>query len=122
MFKTVALRPAQTSPKMGAEGCSQFRSLFEQYDWPVDTAIAICNMESGGHPEAVNGKDSHVGCTGSYGLMQIACIHTNDVEGLKNPEINVKIAHQLWKTEGFKPWTTYARITVDNSPVHKIPL
>jgi len=95
---------------MGAGGCVTYRKLFEKYDWPVDTAIAICELESSGIATASNWKDSHATCNGSHGLMQVGCIHGHQTEDLYDPEFNVKVAHQLWKERGFSPWTTYKKL------------
>ena len=80
------------------------------YDWPVETALAICKLESQGVAKATNWNDSHNRCTGSFGLMQIACVHGVSTEKLYIPEVNIKVAYELWRTSGFTPWTTYKKL------------
>ena len=92
---------------MGAGGCEKYRHIMEQYDWNVQTAMAICKLESGGNTNAANWKDSHATCDGSFGLFQIGCLHGYTVEQLKDPNINIRIAYKLWKSNGWWPWTTY---------------
>lgn len=72
--------------------------------------MEICRLESQGYASAVNWKDSHVGCNGSFGLFQVGCLHGVSKEKLYIPEVNVKVAYDLWKTSGFTPWTTYKLI------------
>ncbi len=95
---------------MGATGCQQYKNLIEQYPWPQQTAMTICEMESGGVATASNWKDSHEGCNGSFGLFQIGCLHGVDREDLYDPATNIKVAYQLWKENGFKPWSTYHKL------------
>ena len=69
--------------------------------------MSICRLESGGNPKATNWHDSHKGCNGSFGLYQVACLHGVSKEKLYNPVTNIEVAYSLWKSEGWKPWTTF---------------
>ena len=62
--------------------------------------------ESRGDPNASNLNDKHNGCTGSFGLMQIACIHTAGVAEY-NSEANMAIAYEIYSRSGWKPWSAY---------------
>lgn len=78
--------------------------------WPeseVETAMQICRLESNGVANADNWKDSHVGCNGSFGLFQIGCLHGVTRDQLHIPELNIKVAYNLWSTQGWYPWSTY---------------
>jgi soluble lytic murein transglycosylase-like protein len=99
---------------MGATGCQQYKHLFEQYPWPQELAMTICEMESDGIATASNWKDSHAGCNGSFGLMQIGCLHGVHREDLYDPATNIKVAYQLWKERGFAPWSTYHKLLAMN--------
>lgn len=70
-------------------------------------ALAVARAESGLNPSAVNAKDTHKGCKGSYGLFQIGCIHEKNTEKLLNVEYNIKKAHEIYTTQGWKPWGAY---------------
>ena len=62
--------------------------------------------ESGGNSAAINWSDSHNGCTGSAGLMQIACIHTGGAHEL-DPVRNMNKAYEIYQRSGWQPWSAY---------------
>lgn len=73
-----------------------------------ETAVAIAKCESGScvsfRPDAVNPEEHH-GCRGSYGLMQIACIHyEGNYDDLKDVSANLRLARQIYEREGWRPW------------------
>ena len=72
-----------------------------------NTAIAIAIAESHLNPEALNSKDSHKGCTGSYGIFQIGCLHEKDPSVLYDVEYNVKRAREIYDANGWQPWGAY---------------
>lgn len=72
-----------------------------------DTAVAIMMAEGNLNPKAYN-PEWHKSCQGSFGLFQIACVHYNgDLDDLKDIELNIKIAHEIFKEQGWKPWGAY---------------
>lgn len=75
--------------------------------------MQICRLESQGVATADNWSDSHKGCDGSFGLFQIGCLHGVSRKQLHNPIVNIQVAYDLWKTEGWYPWTTYKKIAYD---------
>lgn len=84
----------------------QWRGLVASI-WPtseVDNVLAVMQCESGGNPNAHNtaGEDSR-------GLMQINVgpgAHTQWASyNLFDPETNLRLAYELWKTSGWSPWT-----------------
>jgi soluble lytic murein transglycosylase-like protein len=88
-------------------GCEQYRSLVSKYDWDVNTMLAIMRAESGCNPQSANMADGHSGCTGSYSLLQIACIHYQDGQDKFDPETNIAVAYGVWQRGGYNPWTVY---------------
>lgn len=83
----------------------------EKYDgWNVDIMLGICELESDGVATASNWHDSHDGCNGSFGLLQVACVHGVAREDLYDPATNIKVAYQLWQSNGYAPWTTYKKL------------
>jgi hypothetical protein len=70
------------------------------------TARAICYAESGGNANASNYNDKHNGCIGSFGLMQIACIHTGKIAEY-DPVKNMDKAFEIYSRQGWKPWGAY---------------
>lgn len=78
-----------------------------QYDWDVDTAYAVMMAESNASSTVVNWQDNHKGCVGSYGLFQVACIHVEDPEKLKDPDYNIDVAYNIYRESGWSPWGAY---------------
>ena len=62
--------------------------------------------ESQLNPRAYN-PEAHRGCNGSYGIMQIACVHVSDTERLYDPEYNLQVARRIYDAEGWRPWGAY---------------
>lgn len=73
---------------------------------PVAAAIAMA--ESSGNPQATNHNTN--GST-DYGLWQINSVHSGQfgTPGARwyDPQYNAQMAHTLWKSQGFRPWSTY---------------
>jgi len=86
--------------------CEQYRPLFAQYPWNVEVALAVCNAESGGNPNAISRTDDH-------GLMQI---HQGvEIYGsqIYDPAFNVSIAYNnKYLASGWYPWSTCTNGTV----------
>lgn len=79
--------------------------------------IAICNLESDGIATASNWHDSHDGCNGSFGILQVACVHGVAREDLYDPATNIKIGYSLFTTVDkggnmlkYSPWSTYKKL------------
>ena len=76
------------------------------YGWNKRIAYAIMMAESGGDPTAQNLRDNHKGCSGSFGLFQLACFRGSKEDLLTVPK-NIELAYKLWLKEGWNPWSTY---------------
>lgn len=86
-------------------------SAVNAYNWDTRTAYAICMAESGGDPLKDNAGLNRDGSV-DYGLMQINSIHADmvagDLERLRDPETNIKIAYSLSKGgQDWTPWSAY---------------
>lgn len=88
-------------------GCDAYRGLVAQYDWDVNTMMRIMQAESGCNPTNHNWGDNHRTCKGSFGLFQIGCVHGQSVASLENPATNVAVAYNIFKSQGYRAWTTY---------------
>lgn len=90
------------------ESCTPYVSQIEKYDWDTSIVIQIMNKESRCNPLAVNTKDNHHVCMGSYNILQIACVHYKKGEDRKDPTLAIQKAYELYeKRDGsFKDWTT----------------
>ena len=62
--------------------------------------------ESELNPQAYN-PEGHRGCNGSFGIMQIACVHVKDTSRLFDPEYNLQVARRIYDAEGWRPWGAY---------------
>ncbi len=90
------------------KGDNEYRYLIEKYDWNINTMMYILDCESSGNPKAINWKDNHRGCKGSFGLFQIACIHFGkysiDETNWDDAELNIETAYQVWLKSGYNAW------------------
>lgn len=74
-------------------GCGGYRSLFDDYGWNVNIAIAVCNAESGGNPTVVSPTNDH-------GLMQLHGIPIYD------PAANIRYAYyEKYLKGGWNHWS-----------------
>lgn len=80
--------------------CAQYTSLFEQYNWPVATMMAIMHAESGCNPNAISP-------TNDYGLMQIHDGLALYGQQIFDPAFNISIAYQKYTSQGLHAWSTY---------------
>jgi hypothetical protein len=83
-------------------------SEIKKYDWNQTVAYEVMMVESKNNHKIVNDNAS----TGDY---SIGCFQINlygnlrksrpDESWLKVPENNVAYAYQMWKSQGWKPWS-----------------
>lgn len=87
--------------------CGQYRTIVEQYDWDVNLILAIMKAESGCKPDSINWSDGHNGCTGSYGLMQLACLHFSEGQDKLDVVTNIAVAYKVYVGSGLTAWSAY---------------
>lgn len=80
---------------------SPYDDLVCSYSWPCSQALRVMACESTNNPAAYN--------AGQYGLFQVNYpYHASRVGGdpnvLFDPEINVAVAHAIWREQGWRPW------------------
>ena len=92
--------PAVATPVVYASGCSSYAPTFSQYGWNVSVAMAICQAESSGNPNAVSTTDD-------YGLMQIHDGLALYGSKIFDPYFNISIAYIKYQTQGWEAWSTY---------------
>lgn len=94
------------------ENCSKFLKEIEKYPWDTATVVKIAFKESKCSSDAVNLKDSHRGCRGSYGALQVGCLHYKKGEDKKNVPLNIEKAYEVYKQAGnsFSPWSVCKNI------------
>lgn len=96
----VASAPAVAQPVVYASGCSSYKPTFAQYGWNISVAMAICEAESSGNPNAVSTTDD-------YGLMQIHDGLALYGSKIFDPYFNISIAYIKYQTQGWEAWSTY---------------
>jgi soluble lytic murein transglycosylase-like protein len=84
--------------------CNQYLPIIEKYSWNAQTALKVMKAESSCNPKAINLRDSHKGCRGSYNLFQVACIHYKSDQSKDDIELNVQLAYKVYTERGWKPW------------------
>lgn len=124
MATTTILTEATTSSPMVTEtasACDKYRDIINSYDWPVETALQVCEEESGGQAGIVNGHDHHYNkngkliCIGSTGLFQIGCLWPKtlgySLRDTKDPAKNIDMAYQIWLISGWRAWGACRKLT-----------
>lgn len=90
----------------------EVRSTFPE---TPNTAVAVAKSESGKallptayNPEWHYDRNGNKVCQGSYGVMQIACVHMkHNPEALYDVETNLEVARKIYESEGWAPWGGY---------------
>ena len=100
-----------------ATGCERVRQELAKYSgWDVNVMAAISGAESGCDPAKNNlsATETHkdingnVICVGSYGALQIGCVHHRKAPGeLNSLVLNIKVAHGVWLEQGYGAWSVY---------------
>lgn len=96
------------------EGIEQL--IRETFVETPNTAVAVAKAESGAllkadayNPEWHYDSKGNKICQGSYGVMQIACVHHKEnPEALFDVEFNIAKARQIYLSEGWYPWGGYS--------------
>lgn len=104
-------------PRASGNNCGLYATGTRWAGKTAITAIAICLEESGGNvliwhcdTTGQDGYYPHVSCSGQYdrGLWQIASTHASISNSCAfNGRCNARQAYDLYRKEGFLPWTTY---------------
>ena len=84
--------------------CAAYQGLVAQYDWPVDTAMAVMQAESGCRAITPDNSAANYDGVADHGLFQLHGIAVTD------PAENIRIAYTV-KYVGagrkFTPWVAY---------------
>lgn len=105
------LEPAQPGPAPQPQphpvGCENYRHLISQYSWNVNTAINICQAESGGNPRAQGDNYPIRGLLApSCGLFQVRTLAGRPTcEELKDPATNIAWAYRIYLGQGYQAWS-----------------
>ena len=94
-------------------------------DWDSNIIQAIARAENGTcnplrHNETASethrDRNGNVICVGSYGALQVGCLHYAANEDRNDLATNIKVAHGLWLNRqkwgnGYEAWTMYTNGT-----------
>lgn len=105
--------PIQATPT----GCSAVASEIQKYSgWDHSIMLAIAKAENTTcDPQRHNetSSETHATCVGSYGVLQVGCVHYLDygysltAANKNNFALNVEIAYKVWQKQGYNAWTQY---------------
>ena len=104
----------EVPPVTPVTGCEAVASEISKYgEWDQQTMVAIAKAENRacdpfGHN--LSAGENHGVCIGSYGVLQVGCVHYNG-EDVNDLAINVSIAHEVWRKQGYNAWTQYTNGT-----------
>lgn len=100
----IAITSPETPQSPVTSSCTK---EIQRYSWNTTVALNVMYAESGGNPSIVNHNlktgDHSVGCMQINILNELAANRPSEEE-LKDPEINVRFAYNLWRTEKWRPW------------------
>lgn len=104
-------------------GCDLVRNEIEKYPgWDHNVAVAIAKAENRScsptnhnltSSETHKRADGSVICVGSYGVIQVGCLHYAPGDDVNDLATNIRIAYRVfqerakWDSNGFNAWTMY---------------
>jgi hypothetical protein len=61
-------------------------------------------------------SENHGVCVGSYGVLQVGCLHYQQDENPDDLATNIKVAYRAWSNRekwgnGYEAWTMYKNVT-----------
>jgi len=97
--------PTVSPPSARTPWVNYVKKYFPRSEW--ERAIKVFLGESGGNPRAIGDVYPIRGqLIPSYGIAQIRALPGRpSPQELLDPEKNIQYAAQLWRTQGWKPWT-----------------
>lgn len=78
--------------------------------WDARTMAAIAqaeNRECDPLNHNLSSTEDHGVCIGSYGVLQVGCLHYRAGENRNDLATNVRVAHRVWLSQGYGAWTQY---------------
>ena len=104
-------------PVAPVTGCEAVKREIDKYtDWNQSIMFAIAQAENSACDPVnhnltssethYNGKGEVI-CVGSYGVLQVGCLHYREGENPDDLATNVSVAHRVWAGSGYTAWTMY---------------
>lgn len=115
-----------STPVQPLTPCDQMRAEISKYtDWDARIVSAIAEAENQAcNPlihnlsatETHKGADGSVICIGSYGVLQVGCLHYSEGEDVNDLSTNIRLAHKAWLSReewgvGYEAWTMFTNGT-----------
>lgn len=104
-------------PEPPAQGCEAVKAEVAKYSgWDHQIIAAVAKAENREcnpvkHNETASEThrraDGSIICIGSYGVLQVGCLHYRPGEDVNDLATNIKVAHRVWSDSGYTPWTMY---------------
>lgn len=114
--QVVEVVPAEVMVEVVYETDGIERLIRETFVETPNTAVAVAKAESGAllkadayNPEWHYDRHGNKICQGSYGVMQVACVHNlADPDALFDVEFNIKKAREIYEeSQSFQRWGGY---------------
>lgn len=109
--------PVILPPATPVTPCQAMQAEVNKYtDWDANIVQAIAQAENRAcdptrHNETASEThrraDGSVICVGSYGVLQVGCLHYQPGQNRDDLATNIKVAHTVWKGSGYTAWTMY---------------
>lgn len=99
------------APRIPVGGCERVaRELREYGGWDHGIMLAIAKAENRtcdplNHNLTLS--ENHGVCIGSYGVLQVGCVHYRAGENRDDLGTNVAVAYRVWQSRGYSAWTQY---------------
>lgn len=96
---------------VAVSGCELVRRELPKYSgWDVSLMLAIAKAENRScNPlnHNLTNSENHGVCVGSYGVLQVGCLHFQPHDDRNDTATVVRVAYRVWQSQGYKAWTTY---------------
>ena len=91
--------------------CEAVASEIRKYsEWNASKMLAIAQAENGtcdplNHNLTMS--ENHRVCVGSYGVLQVGCLHYEAHEDRDDLSTNVAVAYRVWQQQGYQAWSVF---------------
>lgn len=106
-------QPVNLPPEIPATltPCETVRVEVAKYSgWDVATISAIAEAENRSCDPLrhnLSADEDHKICIGSYGVLQVGCLHYREGEDRNDLKTNIAVAHRVYLQQGYNAWTMY---------------
>ena len=111
--QTTDLAPVNLPPEtpVTLTPCETVRvEIAKHSGWDVNIMQAIAQAENRSCDPTrhnLSAGENHKVCIGSYGVLQVGCLHYRNGEDRNDLKTNVAVAHRVYLQQGYNAWTQY---------------